>query len=232
MKIYFLSGLGADETVFQFLQLQTHEAVHIQWIKPLEKETLPAYALRIKAAHHIPDDAVIVGLSFGGMLATEIAKQFPKIQAILISYAKTKHELPTLYQLGKYFPLHLWSSERLFRWFMQRNKLMFGLKDPLHIAIHDKLIANADISFNKWAVEALINWDNTEVPSNIVHIHGTHDKIIPYKNIVCHISIKKGEHLMVMEQAVIVSKYLQEIIAQRLVNLSSSASPSAHPYQV
>ena len=71
MQVYFISGLGADKTVFQLLDLSYCEPVFIDWIKPAKKEPLKAYALRLKAEKNMPDNAVIVGLSFGGMLATE-----------------------------------------------------------------------------------------------------------------------------------------------------------------
>src|SRR5882762_5671553 len=103
MKVYFLSGLGADKTVFQFLHLKYCEPIFISWIKPLQNETLPCYALRLKDHYKISNDATICGLSFGGMIATEIAKGFSTSKVILISSAKTKHELPPFYRLGKYF---------------------------------------------------------------------------------------------------------------------------------
>ncbi len=119
MQIFFLSGLGADKTVFQFLDLRPYETVFINWIPPIKNEPLRDYALRLKDSF-IPDDAILVGLSFGGMLATEIAKEYPLIKTFLISSSKTKFELPAYYRTGKYFPLHNWCSPNLQRWFMKK----------------------------------------------------------------------------------------------------------------
>ncbi|HVX51837.1 MAG TPA: hypothetical protein VHB48_16870, partial [Chitinophagaceae bacterium] len=106
MQVYFISGLGADETVFGLLDLGYCEAVFIKWIEPLPKESLPHYALRLKEAKNIPGDALIVGLSFGGMLATEIAKVFPQTKVVLLSSSKTENELPPLYRLGRHLPIY------------------------------------------------------------------------------------------------------------------------------
>src|SRR5919198_557839 len=95
MEVFFLSGLGADKTVFQFLDLSYCQPVFIDWLPPEKNEPLQEYALRLKDKF-IPDDAMIVGLSFGGMLATEIAKQYPSVKPTLISSAKTKSELPKI----------------------------------------------------------------------------------------------------------------------------------------
>jgi hypothetical protein len=46
MKIYAISGLGADKRVFEYLSLE-HELVPISWIKPKSKESIIDYAERL-----------------------------------------------------------------------------------------------------------------------------------------------------------------------------------------
>ncbi|HLG39082.1 MAG TPA: hypothetical protein VI461_05410, partial [Chitinophagaceae bacterium] len=66
-KVYFISGLGGDKRVFSFLDLSFCEPVFIEWIKPLKKESLESYALRLR--NQIPEkNPVIVGVSLGGMM--------------------------------------------------------------------------------------------------------------------------------------------------------------------
>jgi pimeloyl-ACP methyl ester carboxylesterase len=230
MKVYFLSGLGADKTVFQFLDLSFCTPVFIEWIAPHKNESLEDYAFRLKGYYKIPDNAVVAGLSFGGMLATELAKKFTGIHAILVSSAKTKYEIPRFYQLGKFIAMHSWTPAVMQRWFMLNIKKLFGLKTTEYIKVYDELIKRSDTSFNRWAVNALLHWNNSIVPSNVIHIHGTHDKILPYKYVKCNYTIKQGGHLMVMEQAEAISKIIGDIINGK-TSLSSSASQPAHPYQ-
>lgn len=230
MKVYFFSGLGADSTVFQFLDLTYCNPEFISWIKPLPKETLPCYALRLKDHYQIPDNAIICGLSFGGMLATEVAKKFPAIKVIIISSAKTKYELPALYRFGRYFTLHQYTSGQLQRWFMLNIKSLFGLKTPRYIKVYEELIANADIEFNKWAVTALVNWNNTHFTNNITHIHGTSDRILPYKFVKCDHMVKQGGHLMIMEQSGLISDMLKHFILSGSIP-SSLTNQFAHQYQ-
>lgn len=231
MEVYFLSGLGADKTVFQFLDLSFSTPVFIEWIAPHKNESLEDYAFRLKEYYHIPDNAVVVGLSFGGMLATGLARNHPALRVILISSAKTKYELPRFYQIGKYITMHNWTPAALQRWFMLNIKMLFGLKTAEYIKVYEELIKRSDTSFNKWAVNALLNWDNTMVPGNIKHIHGTHDKILPYKYVRCDYTINGGGHLMVMEQAAIISKIIHDILSEEEA-LSSSTSQPAHLPQV
>jgi len=234
MKVFFLSGLGADKTMFQFLDFSSYRPVFIEWLPPQKGESLPNYAFRLKE-EFIPDNAIIIGLSFGGMLATEIAKGFPQTKCILISSAKTKDELPSIYRTGKYFPLHQWSPYPLQKWFMMRIKWLFGINTKEGSRIYKNIINNSDPAFNQWAINAILEWENSEIPSNVIHVHGTHDKILPYKKVQCDYAIKRGGHLMIMEQADILSDFLKDIIADQEVNLSavsSSASHSAYLFQV
>jgi len=212
MQVYFLSGLGADKTVFQLLDVSWCTPVFIDWIKPQKRETLQQYALRLKAAYNIPDDAVIVGLSFGGILATEIAKQFPQTRAILLASAKTRREVPAIYRAGRYLPFHNWLPAGLQKWFMLQMEKRFGITSEVGKKIYHNVIEQADISFNAWAVGALLRWDNMQVPPNLVHIHGTADKILFFKNIDSPIIIQDGGHLMIIEQAGMIGELIKYFV--------------------
>jgi pimeloyl-ACP methyl ester carboxylesterase len=92
-NIYCISGLGADEKVFSHLDLSGYRLCGINWLPPGKNESLPSYAMRMRA--EIPEaDPVILGLSFGGMLGIEMAKQATLSKLILVSAPKTFHEIP------------------------------------------------------------------------------------------------------------------------------------------
>lgn len=60
-NVFFISGLGADNTIFQFLDLTYCKPVFLDWIKPDKREKLVDYALRLKEEYHLPDNAIVVG---------------------------------------------------------------------------------------------------------------------------------------------------------------------------
>jgi len=233
MQVFFLSGLGADRRVFELLDLSFCEPVFIDWISPEQNEALEHYALRIKAAF-IPENAIVIGLSFGGMLATEIAKHDLSVNSILISSAKTIYELPAYYRSGKFIRLHKWVSGEVQKRFMLQMKWLFGINTVAGTKIYKEIINDCNPGFNRWAIDAILNWNNTEVPKNIIQIHGTHDKILPYKYVSSNYTVQKGEHLMLLEQAEIISAILKNIILNKQFNtstLSSSANHFAHLYR-
>ncbi|HVG11799.1 MAG TPA: hypothetical protein VM843_02295, partial [Flavisolibacter sp.] len=86
VNVYFISGLGADCRIFKNLQLPpSYHAVHVEWIKPLVKESLAEYALRLSAAIDTTQPFGLIGLSLGGMIAVEISKNKRAEWVVLIS---------------------------------------------------------------------------------------------------------------------------------------------------
>ncbi|MBK7885618.1 MAG: hypothetical protein IPJ81_18875 [Chitinophagaceae bacterium] len=74
--IYCISGLGADERVFTKINIEGYQLKVIPWLTPLRNETLPQYATRMRSNIE-EENPVMMGLSFGGMVSIEIAKQIP-----------------------------------------------------------------------------------------------------------------------------------------------------------
>jgi pimeloyl-ACP methyl ester carboxylesterase len=94
MNVYFISGLGADKRAFQHIRLSTQYAVHhIEWIKPYRGESMNAYARRLAVCIDTTQSFSLVGLSFGGMIATEMTTFLNPAKAILISSTYTINEL-------------------------------------------------------------------------------------------------------------------------------------------
>ena len=83
-EIYLLSGLGADERVFDFLDLSQYKVNYIRWIIPLKNELITDYASRLCTQIHSARP-LLIGVSFGGMIAIEIGKLIPTEKIILIS---------------------------------------------------------------------------------------------------------------------------------------------------
>ncbi len=72
------------------------------------------------------------------------------------------------------------------------------------------MLREVDIEFNEWAVDQVIRWKNEEIPANLVHIHGTSDRIFPHFYINDAIWIKGGTHFMIVNRAKEISKILMK----------------------
>jgi pimeloyl-ACP methyl ester carboxylesterase len=211
MKLYFISGLGADWRVFSFLDLSFCEPVYIDWIEPEKDESLESYALRLR--DKIPEDhPTIVGISFGGMLATEMAKADPLSKVIILSSTKTANEFPAFLRPLQYFPFYKWlpggvikKSAWIVKWFMaakgkEQKKLLL------------QIIKDTDMRFVRWAIPAILKWKNKVIPENVIHIHGTADRVLPLRKVKAHYIIKGGTHAMPMYAFEEISRILREVV--------------------
>ena len=209
--IYCISGLGADEKAFSRLSIEGYELHFINWLKPLFNETLQEYATRMRET--IKDnDPILIGLSFGGIMCTEIAKQIPVQKIIIISSIKSSQELPfwlktvAKLSLHKIFPLR---STKLTAPFQNRF-LGVHTPDDRKIAAHYR--KNADLHYVKWAVDKVVNWKNDWQHPHLFHIHGDKDKMFPPKYLKPTYIIKGGGHFMIMNKAEEVSRYINLIL--------------------
>lgn len=210
--VYFISGLGADKRAFTFLDLSFCNPVFVEWIKPHKKETLQQYALRLKDQITDPEP-VIVGVSFGGMLASEMALADPAVRAIIISSNKVKKEFPRLLLAGKYVPAYKWIPEKILKKGIVIRNAFFGLKGEKQKEIYTAIMQDSDFGFTKWAIEAILHWKNDKKPHNVTHIHGTADRLLPFRLVKEDYSIKGGTHLMILNNAGEISVLLKKIIS-------------------
>lgn len=211
-KVYFIGGIGADKRIFSFLNLSFCDVCHIEWLSPVAGETLEQYALRLR--QHIPEPhPTIVGISFGGMLATEMAKADPNIKAIIISSNKTAGEFPPWLRIGKWLPVYNWLPASFLKKFTLLNRWIMGGKNKEQAVLLRQIIRDSDMRFTQWAIKSILYWKNQEIPPNLVHIHGTADRLLPCRRLRADHVIEGGTHVMVMEKPEAVSNLLQQLIS-------------------
>jgi len=212
VDVYLISGLGADRTVFQNLTFGKGVKIHhLDWIAPKLKESLPAYALRLAEGIDTSREFSVVGLSFGGMLAIEIASVFRPQRTILISSILSKKGLPWYYRfagrmrINKLIPIAKPAGIPRF------ISAFFGVETENDALFFHQLMRNADPRFSKWAIDSILKWNRTESPSGIVRIHGAKDKVLPVRDGKVDYFIPDGGHFMVFNRAEKISEILTEV---------------------
>ena len=209
--IYVFSGLGADERVFNKTDFGDNKVVFIKWIVPEKKESMAFYSLRLTSQIKTTEP-VLIGLSFGGMMAIEVAKHIATKKIILISSAKTKHEIPFYFRLAGKLALHkLIPSKALIRINLFTN-WFFSSRTREDKKMLSAILRDTDPVFLKWAIAKIANWQNVVLHKNLVHIHGSADRILPIKYVKCDIKIDKGTHLMIVSKAGKVNERLLTIL--------------------
>src|SRR4051812_11655878 len=99
MNVYFISGLCADRSIFKYIQLpEGQRKKFLDWIPPHKGESLTAYALRMSEDIDFQTPFSLVGLSLGGMIASELSRLFSPVQTVLISSIPSPQYLPSYYK--------------------------------------------------------------------------------------------------------------------------------------
>lgn len=205
MKIYAISGLGADERVFQYLRL-THPLIPIAWIEPSKNESIESYALRLAKKIDTDEKFAILGVSFGGLIAVEISKQLNPEWTILISTVEIKSDLRWIYRLiGKTHIIKLIPT-KLFRPPKIPIYWLFGVNNKNLLS---DILEDTDLKFTKWALNVLMTWENTErLKNQILKISGKKDKLMPPSERENEILLKKGKHFMIVDEANTISEVI------------------------
>lgn len=207
-KIYIFSGLGVDRRVFENINFENLDIEFVDWITPLDKESLEDYAIRI-SKKIISPNPIIIGLSFGGILATEISKFLKVKKLILIASAKTKYELPFLYRLAGNLRLNKLLPNRVLKHQNCISNWFFGIKTESEKQLLKSILKDTSSEFLSWAIHEIVNWKNEKFPENVIHIHGSKDRIIPIKNVKIDFRIENGGHFMTVNRALEIQKLIK-----------------------
>lgn len=211
---YFISGLAAQCRIFDKIELpEEYKRHYLEFIIPNEEDDLASYALRL--GKDIAPNSIVIGLSLGGMMATEIAKSRPDITAILLSSIPVKSEFPKYLSFLLQLKLNQYLSKEIVGFFFNKMKSIFMQSNLT--SSDEKLLMDmfneGDFDFFLWCIEAIKLWNNKYYPSNIIRIHGTNDRVLPLKNkekIDC--IIKGGSHVMLLENHNEINSFLRKIL--------------------
>jgi pimeloyl-ACP methyl ester carboxylesterase len=209
---YLIPGLGADERVFQFLRLQG--AVHVlRWLSPQTlAENLPHYAARLAAAIPPEQACWLVGVSFGGVLALEVAQLRPLARVVLISSFAGPSELPWIGKLARATGLYHLVPPQLLPRLPRVAKWFFGVKTGRDYQLLRQILHDTDPDFTRWAIARLLQWPGRTLPSAI-RIHGTGDRLLPAGTAPSQYMLPGG-HLIIISQAAAISRILNQLAAQ------------------
>lgn len=210
-KICILSGLGVDSRVFDRIDLTGYDVTHVEWIPPLPKESMMSYAERI-AVVITEKNPTIIGLSFGGMIAMEIAKIKDVRKIVLLASAKGHKELPRFNRIFGSLNLHRLIPKRFLKHHNRFIDYLFGVSSNEQRFMLKQILADTDPVFLKWAIDQIIHWKNDAVPENVIHIHGNKDHIIPIKNVKPTYVIENAGHFMTISHAKEIETLLKSIL--------------------
>ncbi len=211
LDVYCIPGMGVNERLFRNLKLDNCSIHHIKWETPFKNESLADYAMRLSKQIDTSKPFVLVGVSFGGMCSVEISKQLKPRKTFIISSSKLVEELPLKISFFRKIPFYLLFRDGFYKNAVMLAKKQFGVITPEQKISFRKMLDTAPKNYYNGAVNCIVNWNSDSYPENLIHIHGTADKVLPYRKVQnCNYTIKGGTHFMVINNGEEISKIINE----------------------
>ncbi len=200
MTVYCIPGLGCTDKLFINTQLKNCNIVVLNWPTPNKNDTMQGYAQKFISQINQNKPYCLLGVSFGGMLCTELAHIIKPHKTFIVSSAKHKYELPWFLRLLGKIKLHKLLSERYHRKMAYHGKWFIGFGTayiPEFLGMVNSMTAN----YFTYCINTIVTWKRASITAKIIHLHGTSDRLLQFKNTTPNYSIVNGGHAMIVFNA-------------------------------
>ena len=145
-------------------------------------------------------------------LRTEIAKRCHPVHTVLISSIPLSTHLPSYFRAASALRLHKVVPVGLIKMMAKTKRLISAEKNDDKKLLW-QIIDETDPHFIRWAFEAILQWNNTDKPSPLSHIHGARDEVLPARYTTPTHTIHRAGHMMVMTRPAAINSILQATLA-------------------
>jgi pimeloyl-ACP methyl ester carboxylesterase len=212
-SLLMFAGMRPSEHIFAAQQAAFPGLRVVPWIPPQRRESLGAYARRL--AERLADEkpTYLGGISFGGIIALEVAALLPVRACFLISSVASPCEMPP------------WM--RAARWCVPAGRDWL-LRSAGHIAKpwprSKRSAATARVSkfageggaWYRWATAAVLRWKpNPAIATLKIHrIHGQFDRTFPSRYVGQATMVPSGGHVLPVTHPELITSFLSEGMAE------------------
>ncbi|MGB0166083.1 MAG: hypothetical protein ACPF8V_04445 [Luteibaculum sp.] len=219
LTLYAIPGLGTDERIFQHLDLDC-DLVVLPWKIPSSTDNLRSFAQTLVSEIELQEPYGFLGVSFGGMLITELHHLYNPELSFAISSVTHEVEMPFWLRNLRYNPF-LWSlPSSFFKPPFDWVKHSLGITNKRHQALFRSFYDAADPQFLKRSIQLICNWKAPrELKPGLVKIHGKQDKLFDVEKLIKPHYTLVGSHFLIISGAKRISEIInQEIKAETLAD--------------
>lgn len=209
MIIYAIPGLGTNEKLYVNTHIKNHQIVILNWPIPTLNETMESYAKKFLPQIDQTKPFCLLGVSFGGMLCAELSKTTTPFKLFLVSTCKTRMELPWYLKIFKHIPIHKIVGEKYHRKLAYHGKWFIGFGNA-YIPEYLGMVNSMTENYFKFCINMIVNWKGKDYGKNIIHIHGTNDRLLRYKYVKSDYTIKGGSHAMIVFNAAEINSIIEK----------------------
>ncbi len=213
IHVYFVPGLAAGKEIFENIKLpeELFKVHFVEWKIPERKESIENYAQRM-ASEVKEENAVLIGVSFGGVMVQEMSAFLNLRKLIVISSVKSKHELPVRMILARKTLAYKLVPTKMILSADDLSKFAIGKKTKKRLQLYQQFLSVRNENYLDWAIENMTCWNREQADEQVIHIHGDKDFVFPIDKIKNCIVIEGGTHIMILNRFKWFNKNLPKII--------------------
>ncbi len=202
--IYLIPGLGADRRNYPEPWQELPNCTALDWPEYHGKASMPEVARFMVEAWKLPPHAILIGTSFGGMLACEMAKFLPVHAVVLVASTTTPKNFTTTAKMKRLLRV-VWLrlAQQVLRGAHPLVEKIWGrTPTPVARGVLDsiQMFSTCQPGFYRNMFHAISAWEGlTDTQARLIRIHGRQDELIlpPTQADLC----LDGGHLIVMTHA-------------------------------
>lgn len=215
MKLYVISGLGADFSVLEKIKFpEDLEVVFLDWLIPEYGESMQHYVQKMADRIDDSEPFYLLGYSFGGVIVQEIDKIKPAEKIVILGSIKSANEKSGYIKVGAITKIPHYLPQFLFN---EKSALAYSffrkLVDPKNPKIMEYFTLRNPY-YLKWCVEKMSDWKSKEINPKVVQILADRDIVFPLKYSKPEYIVKNATHLFPVTKAKEVSRILSEVFGR------------------
>jgi len=209
-RCFLIPGMGADGRMLAPQCAALPDVAVLEWIEPAsEQEPIAAYAARLAATIPASPPFLLGGVSFGGIVAQEIARHVHPTGVVLIASWRARESLAlhvrALAAVGPWMPT---SPFRL----GAHSSLVaraFGLRTATQRELFRKMFRAASPRFLHWAARVVHRWQGVQgLAIPVRQLHGAEDRIVPLARVRADVVVPEAGHLVNLTDPEPVNRFL------------------------
>jgi pimeloyl-ACP methyl ester carboxylesterase len=204
--------MNPDRRIFDRLLPLLPTAIIVDWIPPIEHESIVSYAARLSRTVNYNEPIVVCGVSFGGIIARELACRLNATSCVLISSVRAPRELPPWFRICRVVApcpavVIMKATGAIASYWPRR------LRSPTTWRL--RKLAGESGEWHRWATAAILNWKPSQQAERIpsIHIHGDRDATFPIRYTCADTVIHGGGHVLPLTHCEEIAEKLRQVAA-------------------
>ncbi|HEX5244491.1 MAG TPA: alpha/beta hydrolase [Tepidisphaeraceae bacterium] len=209
LPMIFLPGLNGDARVFAPQLERFPSLIVARWQPPLKSDSLAAYAARLARSLDPDGPCLVGGVSFGGIVALEVARNLEARACLLIASSQDAKGLPATIRLLR--PVAAVANAAALNCTIHHGG-MLAASSSRRLRRRIARLSPEELRFRRWALKALLTWQPPSLSCPVLQIHGECDSTFAHSRSQADVVVRNAGHLLTLTHADQVNAFISSAL--------------------